>query len=194
GHGADLSPRTPARPRHRRPRRRQFGRRAHHPSPRTSAAGRRNAGLRRLRPHRAQDPWRAHPGHRRASRPIHAIGRKPIMTDALFALSPLDGRYAAKVEALRPIFSEAGLMRHRVRVELHWLLALGDEPAIAEVPAFPADTRAALLAIDDGFSPADAERIKAIEATTNHDVKAVEYFIKERIADHAGLAAVKEFV
>ena len=116
------------------------------------------------------------------------------MTDALFALSPLDGRYAAKVEALRPIFSEAGLMRHRVRVELHWLLALGDEPAIAEVPAFPADTRAALLAIDDGFSPADAERIKAIEATTNHDVKAVEYFIKERIADHAGLAAVKEFV
>jgi adenylosuccinate lyase len=116
------------------------------------------------------------------------------MTDALFALSPLDGRYAAKVEALRPIFSEAGLMRYRVRVELHWLLALGDEPAIAEVPAFPADARASLLAIDDGFSPADAQRIKAIEATTNHDVKAVEYFIKERIADRAGLAAVKEFV
>jgi adenylosuccinate lyase len=116
------------------------------------------------------------------------------MTDALSALSPLDGRYAGKVGALRPIFSEAGLMRYRVRVELHWLLALGDEPAIAEVPAFPADARASLLAIDDGFSPADAQRIKAIEATTNHDVKAVEYFIKERIADRAGLAAVKEFV
>lgn len=116
------------------------------------------------------------------------------MTHALFALSPLDGRYAAKVETLRPIFSEAGLMRYRVRVELHWLLALGDEPAIHEVPAFSAAARSVLLAIDTDFSAADAERIKTIEATTNHDVKAVEYFIKERIAGHAELAAAKEFV
>jgi adenylosuccinate lyase len=116
------------------------------------------------------------------------------MTDALSALSPLDGRYAGKVGALRPIFSEAGLMRYRVRVELHWLLALGDEPGIPEVPAFSADARAILLAIERDFSAADAERIKAIEATTNHDVKAVEYFIKERIAGHAGLAAAREFV
>ncbi len=113
---------------------------------------------------------------------------------ALLALSPLDGRYAAKTEALRPIFSESGLMQRRVRVELHWLLALADESKIREVAALSADARAALLAIDTQFGEADGERIKAIERTTNHDVKAVEYFIKERIEGHAELGAAKEFI
>ncbi len=112
----------------------------------------------------------------------------------LTAVSPLDGRYAAKVEALRPIFSEAGLMRRRVLVEVRWLLALAQEDAIAEIGALSAGTRQYLMALADGFSLQDAERIKAIEATTNHDVKAVEYFIKEKVADHVELAKAKEFI
>ena len=116
------------------------------------------------------------------------------MSTTLTALSPLDGRYAGKAAALRPIFSESGLMHRRVLVELRWLLALADEPKIAEVPALSAAARAALLAIGDGFCEADGERIKAIERTTNHDVKAVEYFIKEKVAGNAELAAVKEFI
>ncbi|MHB8446374.1 MAG: adenylosuccinate lyase [Rudaea sp.] len=112
----------------------------------------------------------------------------------LTALSPLDGRYAAKVEALRPVFSEAGLMRRRVLVEVRWLLALAEEKSIAEVADVSASTRQYLLTLADGFSLQDAERIKAIEATTNHDVKAVEYFIKEKIGDHAELAKAREFV
>ncbi len=118
----------------------------------------------------------------------------PAMTSSLTALSPLDGRYAARVEPLRPIFSEFGLMHARVQVEIAWLLALANEPAIAEVPALSDDAQGFLQAIADDFSPADGERIKAIEATTNHDVKAVEYFLKERLADHAELGALKEFV
>lgn len=114
--------------------------------------------------------------------------------DPLTALSPLDGRYAAKVDALRPIFSEYGLVRRRVEVEIAWLRALAAEPGIAELPPFPADAAARLAAIAEDFSVADGERIKAIEATTNHDVKAVEYFIKERIGDDAQLARAKEFV
>ena len=113
---------------------------------------------------------------------------------ALTALSPLDGRYAAKVENLRPIFSEYGLMKRRVRVEVRWLLALADAEGISEVAPFSESARAALLAIADGFSEDDAARIKAIERTTNHDVKAVEYFIKERIAGNAELARAAEFV
>ena len=116
------------------------------------------------------------------------------MSTTLTALSPLDGRYAAKVAALRPIFSESGLMHRRVLVELHWLLALADEAKIAEVPPLSPRARASLLAIGNDFSAADGERIKAIERTTNHDVKAVEYFIKEKVADDAELAAVKEFI
>jgi len=112
----------------------------------------------------------------------------------LTALSPLDGRYAGKVEALRPIFSEAGLMKRRVLVEVRWLLVLAQEPSIAEVADFPANTRQFLLTLADGFSSQDAQRIKDIEATTNHDVKAVEYFIKEKIGDHVDLAKAKEFV
>ncbi len=112
----------------------------------------------------------------------------------LTALSPLDGRYAGKVDALRPIFSEYGLMHRRVMVEIAWLIALADEPAIAELAPFPAAARSALNKIAEGFSVTDAERIKDIEATTNHDVKAVEYFIKECIGGDAALKQAKEFV
>lgn len=113
---------------------------------------------------------------------------------ALTALSPLDGRYAAKAASLRPIFSEFGLMHRRVHVEIHWLLALARHPGIVELPAFPADAVGRLEAIADQFSVDDGERIKEIEATTNHDVKAVEYFIKERIGNEPALAQAKEFV
>ena len=107
------------------------------------------------------------------------------MSDALTALSPLDGRYAGKVDALRPIFSEYGLIRARVRVEVEWLLALAAEPGIPELAPFSADAATRLRALADGFSVEHAARVKAIEATTNHDVKAVEYFIKEQLKDDA---------
>ncbi|MDH5285470.1 MAG: adenylosuccinate lyase [Betaproteobacteria bacterium] len=113
---------------------------------------------------------------------------------ALTALSPLDGRYAAKLEPLREHFSEFGLVRLRVRVEAAWLLALGDEPRIAEVPPFAPADREALLAAARGFSVADAARVKAIERTTNHDVKAVEYWLKERFAGVPAVARVAEFI
>jgi adenylosuccinate lyase len=113
---------------------------------------------------------------------------------SLTALSPLDGRYAAKVEALRPIFSEFGLMHRRVLVEVRWVMALADEPGIGEIGKLSDDARRFLMTIADGFSLQDAERIKAIERTTNHDVKAVEYFLKERIGNHAELSRAKEFV
>ena len=114
--------------------------------------------------------------------------------DSLTALSPLDGRYASKVDALRPIFSEYGLMHRRVAVEIAWLIALSDERGIAELPSFPAAAREKLQAIADAFSVEDADAIKDIERTTNHDVKAVEYFIKQRIGDDAALEQAKEFV
>ncbi|OOG56667.1 adenylosuccinate lyase [Rhodanobacter sp. C03] len=117
-----------------------------------------------------------------------------MSTHALTALSPLDGRYASKVEALRPIFSEFGLMHRRVQVEIEWLLALAADPMIAELPAFSASQIDTLKAVAKNFSVTDGARIKAIEATTNHDVKAVEYFIKECIGADAGLAQAKEFV
>jgi len=113
---------------------------------------------------------------------------------ALLALSPLDGRYASKVDALRPIFSEYGLIRARVKVEIEWLLALAAEPGITELADFSATGKATLRALAEGFSPADAARVKEIERTTNHDVKAVEYFIKERLRDDAELAPALEFV
>ncbi|HET6807203.1 MAG TPA: adenylosuccinate lyase [Frateuria sp.] len=117
-----------------------------------------------------------------------------MSTHALTALSPLDGRYAGKVEPLRPIFSEFGLMHRRVHVEIEWLLALAGEPAIAELPPFSGGQVDQLRAIANDFSVADGERVKAIEATTNHDVKAIEYFIKERIGADPALAQAKEFV
>jgi adenylosuccinate lyase len=116
------------------------------------------------------------------------------MSLPLTALSPLDGRYASKVDALRPIFSEYGLMHRRVQVEVAWLIALSDATGITELPPFPAAARATLRKIADDFSVDDAQRIKDIEATTNHDVKAVEYFIKERIGDDPALKQAQEFV
>lgn len=113
---------------------------------------------------------------------------------ALTALSPLDGRYGTKVAALREYFSEYGLIRYRVRVELAWLCHLAAEPGVVELPALSPGDAAALEQIEREFGPADAERIKTIEATTNHDVKAVEYFIKERLTALGGLAGNSEFV
>jgi adenylosuccinate lyase len=113
---------------------------------------------------------------------------------ALTAISPLDGRYGNKTIPLRAIFSEYGLIRARVEVEIRWLQRLADHDAIPEVPAFSANTNAQLNDIVSNFSEADAQRIKDIEATTNHDVKAVEYFIKEKFADNDELQAVNEFV
>jgi adenylosuccinate lyase len=113
---------------------------------------------------------------------------------ALSAISPVDGRYGSKVKSLRPIFSEFGLIKYRVTVEVRWLQKLAATPEINEVPAFSADATAALNAIVDNFSEEDALRIKTIEATTNHDVKAVEYFLKEQVADNAELNAVTEFI
>ena len=119
---------------------------------------------------------------------------RPAIPDALTALSPLDGRYAGKVDALRPIFSEYGLVRARVKVEVEWLLALAEAPGIAELPPFSELAAARLRALADGFSVADAARVKEIERTTNHDVKAVEYLIKERLKDGAELGPALEFV
>ena len=117
------------------------------------------------------------------------------MTDApLLALSPLDGRYAGKVDALRPIFSESGLIRARVRVEVEWLLALSEEPGITELAPFSADARQRLRDLATRFSIEDAARVKEIERTTNHDVKAVEYLIKERLKDDGELGPALEFV
>jgi adenylosuccinate lyase len=111
----------------------------------------------------------------------------------LTAISPIDGRYARQVEKLRPIFSEYGLIRFRVLVEIRWLQALAAEAKISEVPAFSEAAKQALDAIAAGFSEADAARVKEIERTTNHDVKAVEYFLKEKIAGNAELEKVSEF-
>ena len=115
---------------------------------------------------------------------------------ALTALSPLDGRYCSKVDALRPLLSEYGFMRHRVQVEITWWLGLS-ELGLSELPKFSAKARAAISRWLADFSEADAERIKAIEATTNHDVKAVEYWLKEKAAAQADLpelAKATEFI
>lgn len=117
-----------------------------------------------------------------------------MTSNPLTALSPLDGRYATKADSLRPIFSEFGLMQRRVLVEVRWLLALGDHPAIVEVPAFSAAARQFLTTLADGFSLHDAERVKTIERETNHDVKAIEYLLKQRSAGFAEVEAVKEFI
>ncbi|MGB5600072.1 adenylosuccinate lyase [Thiothrix litoralis] len=113
---------------------------------------------------------------------------------ALTALSPTDGRYASKTAALRPWFSEYGLIYHRVLVEIRWLQMLAAHPQISEVPAFSAATNTFLESILSNFSETDALRVKAIERTTNHDVKAVEYYLKEKIAGQAELEAVSEFI
>jgi adenylosuccinate lyase len=114
--------------------------------------------------------------------------------NALTAISPVDGRYGSKVSVFRDIFSEYGLIRNRVTVEIRWLQQLAAHPEIIEVPLFTSKANAYLDQMVSGFSLQDAERIKEIERTTNHDVKAVEYFIKEKIAGVPELHAVTEFV
>lgn len=114
--------------------------------------------------------------------------------NALTAISPVDGRYGSKVSVFRDIFSEYGLIRNRVTVEIRWLQQQAKHPEITEVPAFSAQANAFLDNMLSEFGLQDAQRIKEIERTTNHDVKAVEYFIKEKIAGVPELHAVTEFV
>jgi adenylosuccinate lyase len=113
---------------------------------------------------------------------------------SLTAISPIDGRYSTKCVDLRPIFSEYGLIHHRVLVEVRWLQMLAENPGIPEVPTFGEHASNLLNAIVDKFSEEDAQRVKNIESTTNHDVKAVEYFLKEKIEGNAELEAVSEFI
>jgi len=113
---------------------------------------------------------------------------------ALTALSPVDGRYGEKTKELREYFSEYGLIRQRVIVEVRWLQALAKHQDINEVPTFSEEANDLLNNIIEQFCEADAQRVKDIEATTNHDVKAVEYFLKEKVTDNAELQAINEFI
>ena len=116
---------------------------------------------------------------------------QPLST--LNALSPLDGRYAGKLDALRPWLSEAAFMRQRIFVEIHWLLALSDA-GLPDVPKISAADQQFLLSLPENFSDEDAQRIKDIEAVTNHDVKAVEYFLKEKVSGRPDLLKASEFI
>ncbi|HET8882289.1 MAG TPA: adenylosuccinate lyase [Solimonas sp.] len=113
---------------------------------------------------------------------------------SLSAISPIDGRYAEKTVRLREIFSEYGLMRYRVLAEIRWLQTLAADARIAEVPALSASAQEKLEKIASGFTLDEAQRVKAIEDTTNHDVKAVEYYLKEKISPHPELSDIKEFI
>lgn len=113
---------------------------------------------------------------------------------SLLAISPLDGRYQSKLDDLRPIVSEFGLIKYRVQVEIRWLEALAAAPGIAEVSPLSSSASEHLEALLNDFSPKDAAAIRQIEATTNHDVKAVEYWIKDKLVGHPELAATLEFV
>ena len=117
-----------------------------------------------------------------------------MQLSSLTAVSPVDGRYAGKTQALRPIFSEYGLIRARVLVEVRWLQRLAAHAAIPEVPAFSAEANAVLNELAENFSLEHAERVKEIERTTNHDVKAIEYLLKEQAAKLPELANVSEFI
>ncbi|KFE56237.1 adenylosuccinate lyase [Pseudomonas syringae] len=117
-----------------------------------------------------------------------------MQLSSLTAVSPVDGRYAGKTQALRPIFSEYGLIRFRVMVEVRWLQRLAAHPEITEVPAFSAEANAILNTLAEDFSITHAERVKEIERTTNHDVKAVEYLLKEQAAKLPELDKVSEFI
>lgn len=116
------------------------------------------------------------------------------MPSTIKAISPIDGRYANKATPLNEIFSEYGLIAARVLVEVRWLQALANQPSITELPALSPESMAALDAIVSNFSEADAEQIKSIEATTNHDVKAVEYFLKSKLDAIDELVSAKEFI
>lgn len=139
---------------------------------------------------------------RPSSRDPHLVTKRLPLT-ALTALSPLDGRYAQKTACLRPYFSEFGLIRARVEVEVEWLLHLSEQPGITELPASllaatsddgASNNRKFLRELVRRFSPQDAAAVKAFEATTNHDVKAVEYFLKEKCRARAALAPICEFI
>jgi len=117
-----------------------------------------------------------------------------MQLDSLTAISPIDGRYAAKTASLRPFFSEYGLIYHRLMVEVRWLQTLSRTEDISEVPQFSASANEVLDSIVHNFDPDQARRIKEIERTTNHDVKAVEYYLKEQVSEHAELDAVSEFI
>jgi len=117
-----------------------------------------------------------------------------MQLSSLTAVSPVDGRYAGKTQALRPIFSEYGLIRFRVMVEVRWLQRLAAHPEITEVPAFSAEANAILNTLAEDFSITHAERVKEIERATNHDVKAVEYLLKEQAAKLPELDKVSEFI
>ena len=116
------------------------------------------------------------------------------MTFSLNAISPIDGRYSAKADKLRPIFSEYGLIKHRVTIEILWLIALSKNSKISEVPSFSESTLKTLHNIISSFSDKDAQAIKDIEKTTNHDVKAVEYWLKKTLANDKDVHAVSEFI
>ena len=114
--------------------------------------------------------------------------------DNLTSISPIDGRYSDKTSPLKAIFSEFGLIKYRLLVEVRWLEAMSNNQHISEVPKFSPQSNAALLAIADNFSLEDAKSIKEIERTTNHDVKAVEYFLKEKVSSIPELQKVSEFI
>src|SRR6185295_10003344 len=116
------------------------------------------------------------------------------MASQLTALSPLDGRYAKSADSLRPFFSEHALIRYRVRVELAWLMALAAEPAIAELRPFSRKTVVLLNELVSKFSEADSRQIKEIEAETNHDVKAIEYWLKARLGKNREVQGALEFI
>ncbi|MEX1669400.1 adenylosuccinate lyase [Zhongshania guokunii] len=113
---------------------------------------------------------------------------------ALSAVSPVDGRYGSKTAPLRPVFSEFGLIKYRLIVEVRWLQALAANPGVIEVPALSQAANAALETLISNFDESGAQKVKDIEATTNHDVKAIEYFIKDAISSNTELAAISEFV
>ncbi len=112
----------------------------------------------------------------------------------LTAISPIDGRYSAKVAQLRPIYSEFGLIKFRTEIEIRWLKHLADIPAIEEIPKLSQNASEKLDSIVENFSETDAQRVKEIESTTNHDVKAVEYFLKEKISGIDELVRISEFI
>ena len=114
--------------------------------------------------------------------------------NALTSISPIDGRYFEKTSDLKEIFSEFGLIKYRVLVEVRWLQAMSSNPQIPEVPDFDSATNQSLDAIVENFSLEDAEAVKTIERTTNHDVKAVEYFLKDKVVGNAALEQVSEFI
>jgi len=117
-----------------------------------------------------------------------------MQLSTLNALSPLDGRYAKKVDNLRQYFSEFALIKFRVEVEIKWLISLSDEKAIKEVTALSASTRESMQKTIQSFSEPDAAEIKKIEETTNHDVKAVEYWLKNKFKDNQEIKSISEFI